>query len=127
MKVQYRAQIIAIVFIGCIAFTPVTIGQTVYTGKVTFIQFNDDGSFIFQLDNKTPINVKDPRCTIRDTFLAKKRHGKVKNRKLARMKSDIKKVYLADSETLKISVSVFDCDESGYPMVDNIMLGNRRD
>jgi len=100
-------------------------GQDLYNGTVSYIQFNDDGSFIFQLSQKdTPVVVKSPQCDINNMFLVKKRHGKVKYEKLVRMRNDIRSVFLNNPAKLKISVSISFCDKTtGYPLVDNVMLG----
>lgn len=100
-------------------------GQDLYNGTVSYIQFNDDGSFAFQLSKKgTPVVVKSPQCDINNMFLVKKRHGKVKYEKLVRIRNDIRSVYLNSPAKLKISVSISFCDKTtGYPLVDNVMLG----
>lgn len=100
-------------------------GQDLYNGTLSYIQFNDDGSFVFQLSQKgRPVVVKSPQCDINNMFLVKKLHGKVKYEKLVRMRNDIRSVFLNSSAKLKISVSISFCDKTtGYPLVDNVMLG----
>ena len=107
---------------------PTAIGQDLYSGTVSFIQFNDDGSFTFQLSQKgTPVVVKSPQCDINNMFLVKKRHRKVTYEKLIRMRNDIRSVFLNSPAKLKISVLISFCDEtSSYPLVDNIMLGQQK-
>lgn len=103
-------------------------GQNLYNGTVSFIQFHDDGSFVFQLSKKgMPVVVKSPQCDINNMFLVKKRHRKVKYEKLIRMRDDIRSVFLNNSTKLKISILISFCDETtGYPLVDNIMLGQQK-
>jgi|GEM_PF-1406234 len=107
---------------------PTVVGQELYSGTVSFIQFNDDGSFTFQLSKKgTPIVIKSPECDINNMLLVKKLHRKVNYEKLKRMRNDIRSVFLNSPAKLKVSVLISFCDETtGYPLVDNIMLGQRK-
>ncbi|WDE04270.1 hypothetical protein SG34_023465 [Thalassomonas viridans] len=120
--------IVSLVLLLNATFLMPAAGQDLYSGTVSFIQFNDDESFIFQLSQKgASVVVNSPKCEIKNMFLVKKRHGKVKYEKLSRMRNDIRSVFLSNSPKLKISVSISFCDETtGYPLVDNIMLGQKK-
>jgi len=102
--------------------------QRIYSGSVSFIQFNDDGSFIFQLVNKGNIVVVNrPNCEINNMFLVKKHRKYISYDKLNRMRNDIRDVFLNKKQNLTVSVSIFACDEnSRYPMVNNLMLGKQK-
>ena len=119
---------VSFVFLLNTIFVIAAAGQNLHNGTVSFIQFHDDGSFVFQLSKKgMSVVVKSPQCEINNMFLVKKRHGKVKYEKLIRMRDDIRSVFLNNSTKLKISVLISFCDETtGYPLVDNIMLGQQK-
>lgn len=128
-----RARVLAFITVSFVsllnpAYLNANTGQKLYSGTVSFVQFNDDGSFTFQLSKKgIPVVVKNPKCGINNMFLVKKRHRKVTYEKLNRMRDDIRSVFL-NSTKLKISVFISFCDEAtGHPLVDNIMLGQRKD
>ncbi|QBG34971.1 hypothetical protein [Litorilituus sediminis] len=128
-----RSKVLALItvnfafWLNTILLIPTAVGQELYGGTVSFIQFNDDGSFTFQLSHKgMPVVVKSPECDINNMFLVKMRHGKVKYEKLVRMRNDIRSVFLNTPAKLQISVFISFCDETtGYPLVDNIMLGQQ--
>ena len=103
--------------------------QRIYSGSVSFIQFNDDGSFIFQLVNKgNIIVVEKPNCKISNMLLVKKHRKHVNFDKLNRMRNDIRDVFLNKKDNLTVSVSIFSCDENlGYPTVSNIMFGRQKE
>ncbi|TPH13961.1 hypothetical protein [Litorilituus lipolyticus] len=106
---------------------PTAVGQELYSGRVSFVQYNDDGSFSFQLSEQgIPVIIKNPKCGSNNMLLVKKLHRKVNYEKLNRMRNDIRSVFL-NSAKLKISVFISFCDEAtGHPLVDNIMLGQRK-
>ena len=113
--------------LSAIFFPNFSIGQSIYTGSVSFIHFNDDGSFLFQLSNGNKLIIIDaPDCEVKNVFLVRKSRMKVKYEKMVRMRNDIRDIFLAKVGNLQISVSVFSCDDTGFPMVENIMFGIKK-
>jgi len=129
MRMTFLILINSVLLLGIVILIPTAVGQNVYSGSVSFIRFNNDGSFIFQLTQKNkPLVISRPDCEIKNMLLVKTHRTNVKHEKLNRMRNDIRELFLNQAaHNLQISVSVFSCDDgTGYPMVDNIMFGRQR-
>lgn len=98
--------------------------ESFYSGLMSSIKFNDEGSFWIQLSKKSiHIHAGKHNCTQSSAFLVKKDRQKIKYEKLNRMRNDVKDIFLSNKK-LKVTLSVYGCDqETGYPLVSNIILG----
>lgn len=115
-----------LIFLISSTLSPFVSSQNIYTGSVSFIQFNDDGSFLFQLNNeKKVITVNNPDCRIKKLFIVEKDRRNVKYEEVVRMRNDIREIFLTNRDNIQISVSVYSCNAAGYPIVDNIMFGEQ--
>lgn len=102
-------------------------GNSTYSGAVSYVQFNDDGSFAFQLTHNGKIVEARSDCEIKNMFLAKKIRKIVSYEKLNRMRDDLRAIYLTRKKDLQVSVLAAYCDDdTGITTISNIMLGKKR-
>ncbi|WP_448566418.1 hypothetical protein [Thalassotalea ganghwensis] len=107
----------------CLAINLNVSATEIYSGQVSYLEFNDDGSFTFQLSSQgKPIKVDLP-CRFPRAFIAKKARRIIDHSKLTRMRIDIRESFL-NNPAIQVSVSVPYCDDkTGFAVVSNIMLG----